>query len=156
MRDPTNQDKLIPLRKAAGDELLNTLELVAVDLLDPESIDKAVAGCNYVVHTASPISIKPPEDENELIKPAVEGTLAVLRAAVKHKVKRVVVTSSGLTVYLKKEPKAVLTEEDWSDPEALMAYEKSKYLAEKAAWDFVNSLPADQKIELVVCIPGLV
>jgi len=68
----------------------------------------------------------------------------------------VVITSSGLTVYLKREAKAVLNEEDWSDPEALMPYEKSKYLAERAAWDFVNGLPADQKFELVVCIPGLV
>jgi dihydroflavonol-4-reductase len=91
-----------------------------------------------------------------LIKPAVEGTLSVLRAAQKHKVKRVVITSSGLTIYLKKEAKPVLNEDDWSDPESLMPYEKSKYLAEKAAWNFVNSLPESEKFELVVCIPGLV
>jgi dihydroflavonol-4-reductase len=70
--------------------------------LDAESIDKAVEGCSYVVHTASPIPIKQPDDEELLIKPAVEGTLSVLRAASKHKVKRVVLTSSGLTVFLKK------------------------------------------------------
>ena len=124
--------------------------------MDPESIDQAVEGCDYVVHTASPIPFKQPEDENDLIKPAVEGTLAILRAALKHKVKRVVITSSGLTVYLKKDRKAVLNEDDWSDPEILMPYEKSKYLAEKAAWEFVEALPEDQRFELVVCIPGLV
>lgn len=61
--------------------LFESLELASVDLMDPESIDKAVAGCTYVVHTASPIPFKQPENENDLIKPAVEGTLAVLRAA---------------------------------------------------------------------------
>ena len=81
VRDPSNFEKLAPLRKAAGEELFAGLELASVDLMDPESIDKAVAGCNYVVHTASPIPFKQPDDENELIKPAVEGTLSVLRAA---------------------------------------------------------------------------
>jgi nucleoside-diphosphate-sugar epimerase len=87
--------------------------------------------------------VKQPEDENELIKPAVEGTLAVLRAAHKHKVKRVVFTSSGLTIYLRKHEnrKKVYTEEDWSDFESLLPYEKSKILAEKAAWDYWGSLP---------------
>lgn len=57
------------------------MELVAIDLLNAESIDKAIAGCDYVVHAASPFPLAVPKDENELIKPAVEGTLAVLRAA---------------------------------------------------------------------------
>ncbi len=55
-----------------------------------------------MIHTASPHPFKQPADENECIKPAVEGTLAVLRAAQKNKVKRVVITSSGLTCNLKK------------------------------------------------------
>ena len=71
-------------------------------MLDAESLDKAIAGVDYVVHTASPLPIQVPEDEQVVIKPAVEGTLAVLRAAHKHKVKRVVVTSSGLTITIRK------------------------------------------------------
>ena len=108
--------------------------------MDEASLERAIAGCDYVVHTASPLPTKQPDDENECIKPALEGTLAVMRAAAKYRVKRVVYTSSGLTVYIKKQEnmKAVYNEEDWSDMEVLGAYEKSKILAEKAAWDFVN------------------
>jgi nucleoside-diphosphate-sugar epimerase len=65
-------------------------------------LDKAIEGCSYVVHTASPLPIGIPEDENVVVKPAVEGTLAVMRAAHKHRVKRVVITSSGLTVTIRK------------------------------------------------------
>ena len=110
------------------------------------------------MHTASPLPVKPPTDENECVKPALEGTLAVMRAAAKHKVKRVVITSSGLTVTMMKTEnmKAVYNEDDWADLEVLGPYEKSKTLAEKAAWDFVKELPEDQKFELVSVIPGLV
>jgi nucleoside-diphosphate-sugar epimerase len=69
--------------------------------LNPESLDKAIEGQDYVVHTASPFPLIVPKDENVLIKPAVEGTLAVLRAAHKHKVKRVVITSSTASVMVK-------------------------------------------------------
>ena len=158
VRDPSNLEKLSPLKKAYGVELFSKIELVPADLLDAESLDKAISGCDYVVHTASPLPIKVPEDENVVIKPAVEGTLAVMNAALKHKVKRVVITSSGLTVGQKKpeNAKSIYTEDDWSDLEILAPYEKSKFLAEKAAWDFVSNLPEDQKFELVVVIPGLV
>lgn len=158
VRDPTNQAKLAPLKKAYGEELFSQIELVAADLLDAESLDRAIEGCDYVVHTASPLPIKMPEDDMELITPAVEGTLAVMRAALKHKVKRVVVTSSGLTVTLHKEEnqKERYNEEDWSDVEAITSYEKSKTLAEKAAWDFVNNLPESERFELSVVIPALI
>ena len=127
-------------------------------MLDAESLDKAIAGVDYIVHTASPLPIQVPEDEQVLIKPAVEGTLAVLRAAHKHKVKRVVVTSSGLTITIRKpeNQKAIYTEEDWSDVEICAPYEKSKLLAEQAAWDFWRSIPEDERFELTVVIPGLV
>ena len=58
VRDPSNATKLAPLKKAFGDELFNKIEIVAADLLDSESLDKAVEGCAYVVHTASPLPIK--------------------------------------------------------------------------------------------------
>lgn len=89
----------------------------------------------------------------------MEGTLAVLRAALKHKVKRVVITSSGLTITVRKpeSQKEIYTEEDWSDAEVLAPYEKSKLLAEKAAWAFMSELPKDDtSFELVYVVPGLV
>ena len=64
--------------KAFGD-LFERIELVEADLLNSESLDKAVAGCDYVVHTASPVPDKgEPKDESVFIKPAVEGTLAII------------------------------------------------------------------------------
>ena len=102
VRDPLNAERLAPLKKAFEEDLFSQVELAQADLLDAESLDKAIAGVDYVVHTASPLPIQVPEDEQVVIKPAVEGTLAVLRAAHKHKVKRVVITSSGLTITIRK------------------------------------------------------
>ena len=144
-----------PLKKAFGDNY-EQLELVEADLLNAESLEKAVAGCDFVVHTASPVPSKGlPKDEQVLIKPAVEGTMAVLRAAHKHKVKRVVITSSLSSIVMKapQNIKDVYNEEDWSDLEACSAYDKSKTLAERAAWDFQQSLPEEERFELVAINP---
>ena len=99
----------------------------------------AIEGCDYVVHTPSPFPDDIPKDENVLIRPAVDGTLAVMRAAHKYKVKRVVVTSSvaSIMVQLQINAKASYNEDNWSDLQACKAYDKSKTLAEKAAWDFL-------------------
>jgi len=93
-----------------------------------------------------------------LIRPAVEGTLAVMKAAHKHKVKRVVITSSCAAVFVKNPLNfnPVMTEDDWSEPEFCKAYEKSKTLAEKAAWEYLNSLPQEEKFELVTINPVLI
>lgn len=149
---------MAPLKEAFGEAGFAQIEFVAADLLDAESIDRAVAGQDVVVHCASPLPLGVPSDEQVLIKPALEGTLAVMRAAQKHGVKRVVITSSGLTITLDKQEnwKKSYNEDDWSDPDCLGPYEKSKYLAEKAAWDFVAALPEDQRFELVSVIPSLV
>jgi nucleoside-diphosphate-sugar epimerase len=155
VRDAKNERKVGPLRKAFGD-LFNELELFEADLMNPESLDKAIEGCDYVVHTASPVpNTGEPKDENVLIRPAVDGTLAVLRAAHKHKVRRVVITSS-LSAIVMKTPeniKEVFDENDWSDIEACPAYDKSKTLAEKAAWDYLYSLPEEGRFELVAINP---
>jgi nucleoside-diphosphate-sugar epimerase len=81
-----------------------------------------------------------------------------MRAAHKHKVKRVVITSSGLTIFTRKpeNQKEIYNENDWSDLEVLGPYEKSKFLAERAAWDFVKSLPDDERFELTVINPNLI
>jgi nucleoside-diphosphate-sugar epimerase len=157
VRDPTNEAKLAPLKKGFGDKY-SKLEIVKADLLDAESIDKAVEGCDFVIHVASPFPLSNPADENELIKPAVDGTLNVLKAAHKHKVKRVVVTSSQVSVIMKQHQnrKDTYNEADWSELECLEGYDKSKYLAEKAAWDFVKALPEAERFELSVVAPGLI
>ena len=93
-----------------------------------------------------------------MIKPAVEGTLAVVRAAHKHKVKRVVITSSVVSIMVQTEENIKLnyTEKDWTDVTMANAYQKSKTLAERAAWDFLNSLPEAERFELVIINPGLI
>lgn len=94
----------------------------------------------------------------ELIRPAVDGTLAVMKAAQKHKVKRVVITSSVAAIFDQFNLKDEVTEEDWPETNAkgYPAYNKSKTLAEKAAWDFIKELPEDEKIELVTINPGFI
>ena len=86
--------------KALGEELFGRLEIVEMNLLNEKQIDKAVEGCDYVIHVASPFPYKEPKNEEDVIEPAFKGTLYVLRAAYKHKVKRVVLTSSVATITL--------------------------------------------------------
>lgn len=118
---------------------------------------KAIEGSTYVVHTASPFPIIEPKDEQTLIKPAVDGTLAVCRACQASKVKRLVITSSVVSIMESADKdKTEFTVEDWSAPEICNAYHKSKTLAERAAWDFQAALPEDEKYEIVVINPGLV
>ena len=132
------------------------LKLVQADLLDEGSWKGAVEGCMYVLHVASPFSLATPKHEDEFIKPAVDGTLNILKACKEvGSVKRVVLTSSIAAIYignLKKE----LDEGDWSDVKKANAYDKSKCLAEKAAWDFVKELPDESKFELVTINPGFI
>ena len=99
---------------------------------------KAIEGADYLVHTASPFPLIMPKDENELIKPAVKGTMSALQAAHKNKVKRVVITSSLAAIWANSDKKKThFTSEDWSEVPACTAYEKSKTLAEKAGWDYL-------------------
>lgn len=117
------------------------LTFFAADLEKDEGWAEAVAGCDYVQHVASPFPPAQPRDENELIRPAREGTLRVLRAARDAGVKRVVVTSSFAAIgYGQGQRETPYTEADWTDPDgpAVQPYMKSKTLAERAAWDFVT------------------
>jgi nucleoside-diphosphate-sugar epimerase len=134
-------------------EKKDNLELVEADLLRPETWNAAVEGIEYVMHIASPFPSVTPQDENELIKPAVEGTLNVLQAAIEKGVKKVVLTSSVVSVYYGNEGK-VCGPEDWSVEEHCSAYAKSKVRAEKAAWDLWKK--HEGKFELATVNPGLV
>lgn len=132
------------------------LEFVYADLLRDEGWDQAVAGCDFVLHVASPYPAEAPKDENELIRPAREGTLRVLRAAQKAGVKRVVLVSSMAAVISGHEREnREFNESDWTDiSKTDYAYAKSKTLAEQAAWEFVKSAETKAGMELVSINPS--
>ena len=117
------------------------LEFAAADLESDDGWDRAVTGCEHVLHVASPFPARQPKDEQDLIRPAVEGTLRVLRAAVAANVERFVQTSSTAAVFHghPRERTAPFTEDDWTDVghPSVTAYSKSKTLAERAARDFM-------------------
>lgn len=152
---PAKTDHLRRMTEKLG----GSLELVEADLTSDRGWPEAVAGCTYVQHVASPFPASVPKDEMELIRPAVDGALRVLRACAEGgTVKRVVMTSSVAAVAFGHPAgdHAVRTEADWSQAENCDAYPKSKTLAERAAWDFVAKLPADRRFELAVINPGFV
>ena len=139
---------------AKAAHLADIAELVTADLELDDGWAAAVAGCRYVLHVASPFPLEEPADADELVRPAMEGTLRVLRAAADSgTVQRVVLTSSIAAIVAGHPDGATLTEGDWSDVSACDAYQKSKTLAERAAWDFARTAGS---LELAVINPGLV
>lgn len=134
---------------------LDRLSFFAVDLTKDEGWDKATSGCTYVLHVASPFPSRLPKHENDLIIPAREGSLRVLRAAKAAGVKRVVLTSSFAAVgYGHPAQSSPFTEESWTNISGsdVAPYTKSKTLAERAAWDFIKS-PEGQGLEMSVVNP---
>src|SRR4051812_42463031 len=142
------------VRGRGGSELDSgdRLAVLAADLRSDDGWADAVAGCEYVLHVASPFPAAQPKDPDELIVPAREGTLRVLRAAFDGGVRRVVVTSSVAAVRgsVASAP-APLTEADWSDPDdtRLTPYARSKTIAERAAWDLVRERGEEEKLAVV-------
>jgi len=132
------------------------LEFHICDLLKDEGWEAAVDGCDYVLHVASPFILEVPSDENVLIKPAVDGTLRVLNACSKAHVKKVVLTSSVAAVAYGHGVEKTYDESDWSntgEDSGITPYAKSKTLAEKAAWNFVEELDPDKKFDFTVINP---
>ena len=82
-----------PIIDHFGDRLAE-VDFFNADLTDSNSIEQAVQGCDFVIHTASPVTINNPRNHDDVIGPAVSGVKNVLDAAQKHKIKRVVITSS--------------------------------------------------------------
>ena len=132
------------------------LEFHICDLLKDEGWEAAVDGCDYVLHVASPFILEVPSDENVLIKPAVDGTLRVLNACSRAHVKKVVLTSSVAAVAYGHGVEKTYDESDWSntgEDSGITPYAKSKTLAEKAAWNFVEELDPDKKFDFTVINP---
>ena len=132
------------------------LEFCELDLMNDSGWDKAMEGCDYVLHVASPFVVKVPKDENELIKPAVDGTLRALKAAKKAGVKRLVLTSSTVAMHGGQTGLIKLNQDSWTNLNSknVTAYFKSKTLAEKSAWEFIKNQTGENKLELVVINPG--
>ncbi len=139
---------------------IDLLSFVEADLNDAAVWSRIVDGVDYIQHIASPFPRELPKNEQDLIRPAKDGTLAIMRAAARHGVKRVVLTSStGAIVYGKdKENRSgTYTEGDWTDfhnRRDTTPYFRSKTIAEKAAWDFVRN--DDPDLELATVCPGAI
>ena len=118
------------------------LSFFVADLTSDEGWEAAVAGCDYVLHVASPLGTDAPKDPNVLILPARDGALRILRAATQARVKRVVLTSSTAAASPQLHSADSLNDETvWTDPDDkhINAYRQSKVLAERAAWNFMSS-----------------
>ncbi len=134
------------------------LEILPGDLEQDSGWDEAMKDVEYVLHVASPFPLYEPNHQDELITPAVQGTLRVLRAAHTAKVGRVVQVSSTAAISAGHNGEnRTFTEDDWSKIEnQIGAYSKSKTLAERAAWDFINGAENVNKMELVAINPPLI
>jgi nucleoside-diphosphate-sugar epimerase len=154
VRDLSREPDVRALLRQGGAEAGNRLSFVAADLKDDAGWPQAVAGCEFVQHVASPFPQGIPKHEDELIVPAREGALRVLRASRDAGVKRVVLTSSFAAIGYGQPPQqAPFDESNWTDPsgEDVSAYVKSKTLAERAAWDFISR--EGRELELSVVNP---
>jgi nucleoside-diphosphate-sugar epimerase len=130
------------------------LKFFPADLLDDDGWAEAMQGCTYVQHVASPFPLRNPKDPDEVIRPAREGAVRVLKAAKQAGVKRVVLTSSVVAITLpwpEATPGHVFDETDWTNPDRpdITTYVVSKTLAERAAWDYVSSTPGAPELAVV-------
>lgn len=140
LRSPKREPEVLAMLSEAGVDPKDKLSFFTADLSNDDGWAEAVAGCDYVLHVASPFPLGIPAHEDELIIPAKEGALRVLLASRDAGVKRVVMTSSFAAIgYGHKNRTTPFTERDWSKTEGLQAYPKSKTIAERAAWDFIEA-----------------
>ncbi|MFE6199352.1 SDR family oxidoreductase [Streptomyces sp. NPDC057838] len=152
VRSERGADRVRSMVAAGGSAAATDVEVVQADLTADDGWDAAVAGCDHVLHVASPFPVTPPADESDLIVPARDGALRVLRAALRGGVKRVVLTSSLAAIDYGHAPTTTPYDETvWTDltGRGVTAYAKSKTLAERAAWDFAER----EGLELAVVNP---
>lgn len=130
----------------------SNVKYVQADVLSDSGWAEAMSDCDFVIHLASPFLLAEPKDENVMITPAVEGTKRVIKAAIKAGIKRVVLTSSVVSMTSGR-PSGTYGPDSWSDVnQNIGAYAKSKTLAERAAWETVKG----SSMELVAINPGFV
>ncbi len=157
LRDAAKADDVRHAVTSAGADP-SGLSFAVADLLSDDGWDEALSGASLIAHTASPFPIAQPDNPDDVIAPARDGTLRVLRSATRAGVKRVVVTSSSVAILYPsgRPPDHVYSENDFSDETrpTITPYIRSKTLAEKAAWDFVKRTPGAP--ELVAVNPGFV
>jgi len=142
IRNPAREPDVHAMLREAGVEAGNRLTFAIADLEKDAGWPAAISGCEYVLHVASPFPSTVPRHEDELIIPARDGALRVLRAARDAGVRRVVLTSSFAAIGYGHPPQAApFDETSWTNLEApdVRPYVKSKTIAERAAWDFVTS-----------------
>lgn len=158
VRDTAREDAVRASLAIAGADPGDRLTVVAADLVADDGWAEAVAGCRYVLHVASPFPPAQPKDPDELIVPARDGALRVLRASLDAGVERVVLTSSIAAIRPAEGETAdrPLTEDDWTDDgdTSLTPYVRSKAIAERAAWDLVREAGADDRLATIN--PGLI
>lgn len=136
--------------QANGVKNLENLSFIKADLSSDDNWDQAMTDRDVVLSVASPVFFDQPRDEMAAIKPALDGTLRILKAAQSKGIKRVIMTSNfGAVGFSKKS--GVTTEKDWTDPneKGLSLYEKSKLLAEQAAWKYVEQPDVDVKLTTI-------
>ena len=153
VRNSAKREEVINTFKK-NDINLKNLTFEILELTSNNGWDKAIQDCEYVMHVASPFRIANPKNENDMISPAVEGTSRVLEASQKGGVKRIVLTSSILSM-MSSLRRGQFGPKDWTDINYpnLSTYIKSKTLAERVAWDFMNDLTDDEKFDFTVINP---
>jgi dihydroflavonol-4-reductase len=153
VRDLRRAENVHATVAAAGVDDRERLSIVAADLSADDGWADAVSGCDYVLHVASPFPPEQPKDPDELIVPARDGALRVLRASLDAGVRRVVLTSSVAAVRHGRPASAdaPFSEADWTDPRDLRRtpYVRSKTIAERAAWDHVCAADAEEWLSTV-------
>lgn len=138
LRTPSRQDEVKSMLAQGGVTDFADLEFIQADLTSDTNWLEAATGAAYVIHVASPTPATRPDDGDEMVKMAVDGVLRVMKAAKAAGVKRVVLTSaSGAVIAGHKSHPELFTEEDWTDLSgSIDAYQRSKTMAEHAAWEF--------------------
>jgi nucleoside-diphosphate-sugar epimerase len=152
VRSLKREPEVRAMLKVGGAEPGDALGFIAAELMSDTGWAEAVAGCKYVLHVASPFPPALPKHEDDLIIPAREGALRVLRASRDAGVKRVVLTSSFAAIgYGHKSTNEPFDETDWTDVnnDRVSAYAKSKTLAERAAWDFIDKQGGDLELSVI-------
>jgi len=152
VRDMKREGDVRAMLKHGGAEPGERLSFFAADLQSDAGWTPAVAGCDYVLHVASPFPANVPKHEDELIVPAREGALRVLRASRDARVKRVVLTSSFAAIGYGHAPQsAPFNETNWTNTTGndVSAYVKSKTLAEREAWNFIAREGGDLELSVV-------